>query len=319
MQIALLPIRNRLTRRIFRLRGKDTLPLSLSSRRIYILPTRHGLIFGLLLLGMLLGSVNYGLSMGYLFTFLLLGMLLAGLFATWHNLRGLTIRAVSSEPAFAGDAVRFRFHLEERDGRPRYAIAVQTRQGSTEYGQAPAHGDAHLDLAVPGERRGRLPLGICRVQSEYPLGLFRAWSILDLEATALVWPRPAGARPLAFAASGEGGATGHRSLPGSEDFDGLRSYQPGESPARIAWKTLARLEQLMAKGFVAAAADDLWLAWEDLAGLDAEARLSQLARWVLAAERAGRRYGLRLPGCSLPPGSGADQRRRCLDALALHG
>ena len=49
-----------------------------------------------------------------------------------------------------------------------------------------------------------------------------------------------------------------------------------------------------------------------------EQRLSRLAGWVLAAERAGALYGLRLPGTEIQPGHGETHRAACLEALALH-
>ena len=51
--------------------------------------------------------------------------------------------------------------------------------------------------------------------------------------------------------------------------------------------------------------------------MDAEARLSRLAGWVLAAHRAGLPYGLSLPGVEIAQGDGDAQRRACLEALAL--
>ena len=56
-----------------------------------------------------------------------------------------------------------------------------------------------------------------------------------------------------------------------------------------------------------------------LRSLDEEARLSQLARWVVDAEAHGERYGLTLPGMQLGPDRGPEHRHRCLAALALFG
>jgi uncharacterized protein (DUF58 family) len=39
---------------------------------------------------------------------------------------------------------------------------------------------------------------------------------------------------------------------------------------------------------------------------------------VLAAERAGARYGLRLAGVEIAPGQGEAHRATCLEALALY-
>jgi uncharacterized protein (DUF58 family) len=57
--------------------------------------------------------------------------------------------------------------------------------------------------------------------------------------------------------------------------------------------------------------------WDSLAGLDAEARLSQLCRWVLDAHERREAFGLRLPGLSIPPNIGTAHRQHCLNSLAL--
>lgn len=60
-----------------------------------------------------------------------------------------------------------------------------------------------------------------------------------------------------------------------------------------------------------------WLDWHEHHGFGTEERLSRLCREVLEAEAAGLRYGLRLPGMIVAPGTGGAQRNRCLRALAL--
>jgi uncharacterized protein (DUF58 family) len=85
------------------------------------------------------------------------------------------------------------------------------------------------------------------------------------------------------------------------------------------WKSLGRLEEPLVKSFIAPQGDVVWLDWAQLPGLDMEARLSQLARWVLEADHLNLRYGLHLPGTRVPPATGPQQRLRCLNALALLG
>ena len=74
--------------------------------------------------------------------------------------------------------------------------------------------------------------------------------------------------------------------------------------------------ELLSRDSTASSHRELWLAWQACSPLPAEARLSRLAAWVLAADRAGARYGLRLPGRELPPGVGDAHKRACLEALA---
>ncbi|MGA7983622.1 MAG: DUF58 domain-containing protein, partial [Burkholderiales bacterium] len=54
----------------------------LGHRRVYIVPTRVGWLYGATLGIMLIGSINYALSLGFALTFLLTGLGLAGMVHT---------------------------------------------------------------------------------------------------------------------------------------------------------------------------------------------------------------------------------------------
>ena len=316
--LSFLPLRNVFWRRLFRLRPVEPLPFLVIPRRIYILPTKQGLVFGLLLMGMLLGAMNYSLSMGFLFTFLLAGMLLSALFSTWRTLLGIAVEGIETEPGFAGERVGYVATLRLPEGRLCQGIFLA---GSGEEGElTPVQtGLARARLSVAARQRGAQRLGPCRIYSEAPLGLFRAWALFAPEATALVWPKPAGKGfPLPSAAGSEDDQPSG-SQRGTEDFDGLGTYQPGESPSRLVWKSLARLPAPLVKQFIAPQGGSLWLDWALLPGLETEVRLAHLARWILEADLRRLTYGLRLPGQRIAPGSGPVHRVRCLNALALHG
>ena len=67
-------LRERLAQWLFRTGGAATADVVLVQRRVFILPTRQGLVFGGTLALMLAASVNYNLNLGYVLTFLLAGM-----------------------------------------------------------------------------------------------------------------------------------------------------------------------------------------------------------------------------------------------------
>src|SRR6185436_15782766 len=64
------------------------------------------------LLIMLVGSINYVLSLGFMLTFLLAGLALAGMVHTVRNLARLVIVTCRVEPVFAGESAQFRLYLE---------------------------------------------------------------------------------------------------------------------------------------------------------------------------------------------------------------
>lgn len=304
---------------VFRRRGRETGPVTLQRQRIFILPTRHGLLFGLLLLVMLAGSTNYNLSLGFAMTFLLAGLGLVSILHTHRNLSGLRLRPGRAEPVFAGQTARFLVHLENPGRFDRLALEL-VRKGARKgaWCDVPAGGAAAVELAVPADRRGLLQAGPFSLVSRFPLGLFKAWANVELDLACLIYPRPeAGGTPLPAARTGA--AQGPGAGAGGEDFSTLRPYRPGDSPRHIAWKALAREQGVLTKEFSAAAGGELWLEWEAVAGSDAEARLSRLCRWVLEADAGGTAFGLRLPGQAIPPAQGDEHRRRCLEALARFG
>ena len=104
--------------------GPDAGELRLDSRRIYILPTRAGLLFGLALFTMLLAAINYGLALGFALTFLLASVGLVSMLHTWRNLAGLTLRAGRAEPVHAGEIAEFGLIVHNGQGPERWAIEL---------------------------------------------------------------------------------------------------------------------------------------------------------------------------------------------------
>lgn len=289
----------------------------LDRRHVYILPTRQGLLFSLILLAMLIGSINYSLGMGFALTFLLAALGIVAMLHTWRNLANLALCAGRSAPVFAGEDARLQLFAAEHGGRARYAIVVQRGSGQPAYADIAAGDRSELALPIATTRRGWLSPGKLTVSTEFPLGLFHAWSYVELEQRCLVYPRPAPpgtALPLS-AGSGLSGPSSVRQ--GDEDFVGLRPYQHGDSLRRIDWKASAREQGMLSKQFQGGSGVFLWLEWEAAAARDAEQRIAQLARWVLDAEATGLPYGLRLPSREIAPASGNDHYRACMEALAL--
>src|SRR5687767_15786583 len=94
-------------------------------RRVYIVPTRMGWMFGATLGVLLVGSINYTLSLGFALTFLLAGLGLAGMVHTARNLARVAISAGRAEPVFAGESAQFRLYLDGRGAFDRPAILTR--------------------------------------------------------------------------------------------------------------------------------------------------------------------------------------------------
>ncbi|BCK88174.1 hypothetical protein MIZ01_1975 [Sideroxyarcus emersonii] len=295
----------------------DSGTVTLNQRSIYILPTRQGFAFGFVLVLMLLGDINYNLSLGYVLTFLLATMGGMSMLHAFRNMAQLQVRAGHVEPVFAGDSARFVFHVHNASKLQRHCIILHDAHGhSTSFGVA-AFGHTEAELGIPAPQRGWLNPGRLTLYTHFPLGLFHAWSYLHFDVRGLVYPRPAARLPLPAASADDG--SGKQAVAGDEDFAGLRGYVAGDALQRIAWKALAREQGLQVKQFNAQQGRELWLDWSQLPAIADERKLELLTRWVLDAEGQGLRYGLSLPGIELPPGHGPSHRTECLRALALFG
>jgi len=305
-------------RRFARSREPESGSILLAQRRIYILPTRHGLIFGVVLLLMLLGSINYALSLGFVLTFMLAAMGVNAMIYTFRNLARLRITPGRTQAVFAGETAHFSVCVENPTATDRFSIGLTRDSKGVNFADIPPQASAVLTTGVPAPKRGLLRPGRLTLCTEYPLGLFYAWSYLHLDMNCVVYPRPAlPGLPLPRPEPSPGQGSHHGQ--GQEDFAGLRQYHTGDSPRHIAWKAAARGQGLLTKQFSGRADSELWLDWRQVpANYDLEERLAILARWVVDADASGMTYGLRLPGTTIAHGSGSSHRNRCLEALALH-
>jgi uncharacterized protein (DUF58 family) len=291
--------------------------VTLNQRRIFIIPTRQGIGFVFVLLLMLMGDINYTLSLGYVLTFLLGTTALMTMMHTFRNMAQLEIRAGRADAVFAGDMAQFVFHFHNNGRLPRYHLKLHDGNGHSVTFDIPAQQGVEIKLPLPAAQRGWLSSGSLTLFTEFPLGLYHAWSYLQFDTSCLVYPKPAAPQPLP--ASSEQSGTGKFNVAGDEDFSGLRSYVAGDALPRIAWKALAREQGLQVKQFSSQQGQELWLDWALLPALAAERKLEILTRWVLDADAQGVNYGLRLPDIELPPGHSAMHQAECLRALALCG
>jgi uncharacterized protein (DUF58 family) len=293
-------------------RRTDTPPLILNQRRIYVLPTTAGMLYASTLLLMLVGSINYNLSLGYALTFLLAGLGVVAIVQSFRNLSGLQLTPARHEAGFAGEQVHFGLQLTSR--RPRAGLQLQLTGG------APVPSHVHdqdlVRLALPAPQRGWQQMPRLTVSSSWPLGLVKAWSYARFDERCLAYPAPAVDAPTLPALGG----AGRRHNPDDpDDFFGLRAHRSSDLLQHVAWKASARLDdQLLSKQFAAEQGEARWFDLARTPGATLEEKLSVLTRWVLDAHTARQSYGLRLGSRTWGPAAGPDHLHACLQALALH-
>jgi uncharacterized protein (DUF58 family) len=306
--------------------------LRLAQRNLYILPTRPGWMFALTLLVLLLISINYQLNLGYALTFLLAGCGVVSMHVTHNNLRGLTLHLKPVTPVFAGQPAMLEVVLTNA-GHARFGVGLKLSGAQAQtlvWSDVPAGGQAHVRLGFVPPQRGWHEAPPLTIETRFPLGFFRVWSLWKPAARLLAYPTPeTPASPLPVlsspvAALTPPAATVSRAADGGES-DGVRAYRRGDPIRQMVWKKSAKAMasggELVSRDTRVIAQRLLWLDWQltpDARVLSSEERLSRLCAWVLSADRADVEYGLRLPPqLEIEPGDGETHRLRCLEALAV--
>ena len=224
----------------------------LGQRRVYILPTRHGMLFAIVLVMMLLGAINYGLSLGFVLTFLLVAMAFNGMLYTFRNLVRLHVSAGRAPAVFAGGNAHFTLNLTNPGEQARHAVGLSRERrggGDAQYTDIPPKATVPISVTVPATRRGKLRPGRLALFTRFPLGLYNAWSVLRPDMHCIVYPRPAPAgQPLPAAEASQGIGAGIALLQNGRDVAGPAAQI--DHPGRIAQRYLRQQVQRRAQPFV---------------------------------------------------------------------
>jgi len=295
-------------------RVQESLPVVFDRKRIYTLPTRFGFFFGLVALLCVFGGLNYNNNVVLILAFLVAALGFVSLLYAFLNLRGVRVLSVHADPVFAGEKARFIAQLEAPTARD--SVVAEWRQ-SAEVGGLHAALATPFALEIPSLHRGTIDLPAFRIWTDYPFGLFYAWSHVRVHARTLVYPKPEREPPQWPDAALESGETSSRQQ-GDDDLFGLTRFQPGDRAQRISWAVYARNDALMVKDFRRTQTQRLRFDLAQTLGLALEPALARLCAWILLADRLGLAYSLKLGAESVPLGTGVAQRERCLASLALY-
>ena len=290
------------------------LPVLLSRRNVFLFPTRAGGLFLTLMTAMLVGSINYNNNLGLLLTFLLGGMFFIALFQTHAMVSGLLFTRVDAPPVFAGQETPVTLYLLHTR-RDVVGLTCSLGDAAPVVVRARAHASIRTQLRLPAPQRGVLPLPPLLLESVYPLGLVRAWTWITLPARRVVWPSPLShgkTGSALFRDMSEGRMASSRGT----EFQGVRTYRPGDPLTRIAWKSSTKGQGLLTKDFEEPEGAALLIDYAAIDLPDPEKRLQAMSSLAVEADHQGRAFALRLPGVSVPPGRGPAHLDRCLTLLA---
>ena len=292
--------------------------LTLTQRNVYILPTRPGFTLAATLLVLLVASINYQLNLGYLLTFLLAGSAIVGMHICHGTLRGLTMNLVPPPAQFANTPATIGVTLVNERNSIRFGIGMAFLAGDQwVWTDIPAQGTATVHVAFTPSRRGLQLVPPLTAETRFPLGTFRVWTVWRPASRVLVYPAPElFAPPLPTGEPKSGGAQSAQSV-NTGEYDGVRAYRRGDPLKMVVWKKLAKAGEMVSRDTQQVQRMELWLDFAHCGVVGTEQKLARLCAWVLAAEKSGQDYGLRLNGLQLPPSHGEAHKKQCLEALAL--
>jgi uncharacterized protein (DUF58 family) len=279
-------------------------------------PTRYGWLFVVVLLGMLMGSINYNNNLGFVFTFLLGSMMLISLVHSYRNIQGIRLDEIQARPVFESQEAIFEIKLC-LSVRQRVALrfSLDGNHGAV-VNLIPGAVDRVL-ISVPTKKRGRLSLGELSIASEYPFGLFGFHTACQINSDCLVYPKPVPVQKLSMQDLLQAHSSKGAALDNVEDFKGLRSFQNGDALQHIFWKAFSKGQGLMVKEFMGTASTSLCFSWKKIKNENLEKKLSVLCGMVLKAHGLKLKYGISLPGRQITPDRGEQHKHTCLRALAL--
>lgn len=301
----------------FRIASSHDNIATLNPRQIYILPTRWGILYAVMLILLLVGSINYSISLGYYVTFLLASLGNMAMLHTWRNLVHLQVTVLPTSSVFAGGVAQVAVQISDNKNRARYAVAAQFEDNAIVAEDIAANYSQIFLAPLQTQQRGWQKLPRIKLHTEFPLMLFHAWAYVDSPQQLLVYPKPSVnniAPPIVNTAHSTGKNQVAR---GDEDFDGHKTYRVGDAPSRVDWKASSKGIGMFSKQYSGNGSATLLLDWEMTTGLDVEERISQLTQWVIDAHATQQHFGLRLPNSTLQPNNSEAHHHEALTALAL--
>ncbi|MCY7296978.1 DUF58 domain-containing protein [Alteromonas sp. a30] len=291
---------------------------------IFIFPSKFGVLFIGLCIGLFILGSNYSNNLLLLLCFFLVSLFLINLTASYSNFSKIQLQIGRIHPIFAGEESTFPIwfsHVSEDESQLPYKgkIYLKRFQQKTHTTFDPAHATNPINLAFGELPRGKHSIPRITVESYYPLGLYRCWTHLKFKGEVIVYPKPL---PLSHFPILSGHAnsetSGAKSQQGQEDFETLTSYRQGDPMHRIAWKLVAKRQALVSKQFSTPLSETLWLSLNQMPTRNIEEALSYLCWLVNECHKSEVRYGLHLGNTSIEPQNGAAHREACLHALALY-
>lgn len=299
--------------------------ITLTHRSIFILPSGFGVAWFVLIIVLYLFGTNYQNNLVIGLSLLLASVFHSCIIYSYKNLAGLTLTASTPAETYANTSMSFPITLSGK-------IAKDDSHTSHQQICLNLAGERHTRITDVGESfdtsvscseqsRGRYNPGRIEVSSNFPLGLFRAWSYVDLNINHIIYAAPmANNVSLTSLNSDKQTEFEHGKLQsGVDDYKGLKPYIEGESLKQVAWKQWAQGRGMLTKEFAQPEGKPVWLSLQRTLGDSINQKLSKIAYQVNMLSQSQQVFGLVLHQQIIEQDSGESHRKQCQQLIALYG
>ena len=169
---------------------------------------------------------------------------------------------------------------------------------------------SNIDYIYP--KRGTFKLPIINVFSQFPFGIIKSSSYLELNNKAIVYPTPA--LPTKNILNLHNLDNLNNS---SYEFDNIDEYEEGESQSRIAWKQSMSKDKLLSKKFINdSIIKNVLIDIDKIEAASFEKRLSYASYLVLRSYKEKIDFSLKHKNFILPFSSSKENKNKALTYLA---
>lgn len=309
----------------------------LSNRNIFIMPTPFGFVYLFFDILLFLLGTNYQNNIILLFSYLLASLFITVMLHSFYNISQLTLSSPAKQFTFSKQLAYVPIKISAKKAHFDINFYFSRQENITN--KTVLHqcnlGESQLLLPYLASHRGIHNLGRVKIFSEYPLGLFITWAMLDFSHQLVVFPQPKKLNNSLNYLSGidelaQSESTIQTESAGIDDFSELKDYVNGVSQARIAWKQLARGQGKLSKHYQNQTGSLRWLKLSEMPSNHIETKLSYLCFLILEYSKQNVDFGLILDlypstannttlnnqSLTIKPSIGYHHQQCCLVALA---
>jgi len=274
-------------------------------------PTKYFIFLVLSIVGLFFLAYMHNYNIVYLMMFFIFSLASASSIIGRLNLYEIEASVLTSQDFFANKRNNYTLNIynpnQEKDC---FSLECSNNDSSALIHELPAGQSKSINLSLLSQKRGTDVLPPLKLGSHFPLPHELLFRYLPLTYEIIIFPEPKGESLDSFSSK-------HLYFVGEyDDFEGIRSYRPGESLSLIYWPSLAKGGTLMSKEFsLLEKSRHLHFDFIKAADND-EDRLSQLCLWALECKQKNISYTIYFPYISL--NSKSRSHHEILKFLALY-